>query len=120
MENVKLFVVKSKMANGKINTLIFDQGTTPHDAVQKYPILNEREIISATLEDLEVFPYRKSGKKFQVSHTDLVLNENGKIIGEASYSNPSEDDFMEIILKDIAESEGDEDMVSLHEAQISN
>lgn len=116
MKNVKLFVVKNEMANGKINTLIFDQGTTIQDAINKYPILNERKIISAELEDCEVISYGKSGKKFQVSYTDLVVNENGKIIGETSYSNPNDDELMAITPKDVAEMEGNEDMVDFYES----
>lgn len=116
MKNVKLFVVKNEMANGKINTLIFDQGTTIQDAINKYPVLNERKIISAELEDCEVIPYGKSGKKFQISYTDLVLNENGKIIGETSYSNPNDDELMAITPKDVAEMEGNEDMVDFYES----
>lgn len=116
MKNAKLFVVKSEMANGKINTLIFEQETTIQEAINKYPVLNERKIISAQLEDYKVIPYGKSGKKFQVSYTDLVLNENSQIIGETNFSNPNDDELMVITPKDVAEMEENEDMVDFYES----
>ena len=116
MKKAKLFLVKNKMPNGKINTLIFNKGTTLQEAIDKYPVLNKREIISAELEECEVIPYGKSGKKFQVSYTDLVLNENGKIVGETSFSNPNDDELMAITPKDVAEMEGNEDMINFYES----
>jgi hypothetical protein len=97
MKTAKLFVVRNEMANSKINTLIFNKETTIEDAIGKYPILNERKIISAEIRDCELIPYGKSGKKFQIPYTDLVVNENGRIIEETSCSNPNDDELMEII-----------------------
>lgn len=109
MESVNLFVVKSKISKG-VNTMLFNAGTSLDEAKKLYPVLNDREIISAKNEACEVIPYGKAGKKFQVAYTDDVVNENGLLIGQTSYANPNDDAMMEITNRDIAEAEGNEEM----------
>jgi len=116
MKNVKLFVVKSEIADERINTMLFNKGTTIEDVIEKYPVLKERKIISAVDEDCEVIPFDNSSDKFQVAYTDLVVDKNGKIIGKTNYTNPNDDELMKITPKDIAEMEENEVMIEFYES----
>ncbi|MFN4083959.1 MAG: hypothetical protein ACK4K9_10030 [Bacteroidia bacterium] len=117
MKTVKLLVVKLKIEfdNGKIRNYFFDRDITLKEAFEKNPVLKHGIIISVEVEDCEVIPYGKSGKKFQVAYTNLIVDENGKIIGYNFEQNPNFDELMAISLKDIAEAEGDENAVNIYE-----
>jgi hypothetical protein len=116
MKTQKFLMVKTEMVNGKVNTYIFSLGTTFQEILDKCPVLKTRKILSAEEQDCEVLPYGKSGKKFQIAYTDLITNENGKIIDTISYSNPNDDELMAITPRDVAEMEGNEIMLDFYES----